>query len=124
VRTAAFLLLCALAGSARAADAMPEPLAGARGDPARLCLLCHSGPFPEERFQGAIGPALDGVGARVPEGELRLRLVDPAKFNPQSIMPAYFRSDGLTRVAASYRGKPLLDAQQVEDVVAFLGTLR
>jgi sulfur-oxidizing protein SoxX len=89
-----------------------------------LCLLCHSGPFPEERFQGAIGPALDGVGARVPEGELRLRLVDPAKFNPQSIMPAYFRSDGLTRVAASYRGKPLLDAQQVEDVVAFLGTLR
>jgi len=89
-----------------------------------LCLLCHSGPFPEERFQGDLAPDLTGVGARLPEGQIRLRIVDSAKLNPQSIMPAYYRSEGLTRVAIAFRGKTILSAEQIEDVVAYLSTLR
>ncbi|MBV8033232.1 MAG: sulfur oxidation c-type cytochrome SoxX [Betaproteobacteria bacterium] len=105
------------------------------GDPARgrsivtdrqagLCLLCHSGPFPEERFQGDLAPDLSGVGSRYSVAELRLRMTDPARFNPQTIMPAYGRSEGFARVAPAFRGKPLLDARQIEDVVAFLATLK
>ena len=110
-------------------------MSGAQGDPARgraivvnrqagLCLLCHSGPFPEERFQGGIAPDLNGIGARLSEGQIRLRIVDPERFNPSTIMPAYFRTEGLTRVAPSLQGKPILSAQQIEDVVAFLATLK
>lgn len=116
-------------------DAIPSPLGGARGDPARgraivlnrhvgLCLLCHSGPFPEERFQGTIAPDLGGTGARLSEGQIRLRIVEPGRMNPVTIMPAYYRREGLTRVAPAYRGKPVLSAGQIEDVVAFLVTLR
>src|SRR3954453_17691927 len=112
-------------------DAIPAPLTGAPGDPARgrvivtsrqrgLCLLCHSGPFPEERFQGDLAPSLAGVGARLSEGQIRLRIVDASRVNPKTIMPAYFRTEGLTRVAPSQRGKTVLSAQQIEDVVAFL----
>ena len=89
-----------------------------------LCLLCHSGPFPEERFQGDIGPDLSGVGGRLSEGEIRLRLVDSRRLNPQSIMPPYHRTEGLTRVAPALRGRPVLTPEQIEDVVAFLTTLR
>jgi sulfur-oxidizing protein SoxX len=89
-----------------------------------LCLLCHSGPFPEERFQGTIGPDLNGVATRLSEGQIRLRIVDPARTNADSVMPAYFRTEGLTRVAPSLRGKPILSAEQIEDVVAFLVTLK
>ena len=89
-----------------------------------LCLLCHSGPFPEERFQGNLAPDLTAVGARFSEGQIRLRIVDPAKVNPQSIMPAYYKSDGLTRVAPAYRGKTVLTAEQIEDIVAYLLTLK
>jgi sulfur-oxidizing protein SoxX len=91
---------------------------------AGLCLLCHSGPFPEERFQGNLAPDLTAVGARFSEGQIRLRIVDPAKVNPQSIMPAYYKSDGLTRVAPAYRGKTVLTAEQIEDIVAYLTTLK
>jgi sulfur-oxidizing protein SoxX len=116
-------------------DAIPAPLAGARGDAARgrsivlnrhvgLCLLCHSGPFPEERFQGSIGPDLKGVGAWLSQGQIRLRIVDPGRINPATIMPAYYRTEGLTRVAPASRGKTVLTAEQIEDVVAFLATLR
>ena len=116
-------------------DAIPQPLTGAKGDPARgraivtqrqtgLCLLCHSGPFPEERFQGTIAPDLAGAGARWSEGQLRLRLVDSRRVNPATIMPSYYRIDGLTRVGPAWRGKPVLTAEQIEDVVAFLMTLR
>ena len=91
---------------------------------AGLCLLCHSGPFPEERFQGNLAPDLTAVGARFSEGQIRLRIVDPAKVNPQSIMPAYYKSDGLTRVAPAYRGKTVLTAEQIEDIVAYLLTLK
>ena len=117
-----------------AALAAPAWAAGP-GDPARgraivanrqvgMCLLCHSGPFPEERFQGDLAPSLAGAGSRWTEGELRLRLAEPRRFNPDSIMPSFSRSEGLWRVAPGFRDRPLLDAEQVEDVVAFLGTLR
>jgi sulfur-oxidizing protein SoxX len=89
-----------------------------------LCLLCHSGPFAEERFQGDIGPDLRGAGSRWSEGQLRLRIADARRLNPESVMPSYYRVDGLVRVAAAWQGRPLLSAQQVEDVVAFLRTLR
>jgi sulfur-oxidizing protein SoxX len=116
-------------------DAIPVPLTATPGDAARgraivadrqvgLCLLCHRGPFPEERFQGTLATDLSGAGARWSEGQLRLRVVDSRRLNPDSLMPAYHRVDGLTGVAAAHRGKPVLDAQQVEDVVALLRTLR
>jgi len=115
-------------------DAIPASLTGTSGDPARgraivvarqnTCLLCHSGPFPEEKFQGDLSPNLAGSGTRWSEGELRLRLVDAAKLNAATIMPSYYRVDGLTRVAAPWRGKPILTAGEIEDVVAFLMTLR
>jgi len=123
------------ASAAAGYDAMPDSLTGIAGDPARgraivlsrqsgLCLLCHSGPFEEERFQGNLAPDLRGAGSRWSEGQLRLRIVDSAKLNPATLMPSYFRTEGLFRVAAEYRGKPVLNAQQIEDVVAFLLSLR
>ena len=131
---AAIVAASFLVGVAHAQDALPESLTGAQGDPARgraivtnrgvgLCLLCHSGPFPEERFQGNLAPDLKGAGARWTEGQLRLRIVDSSRINPASIMPAYHRTEGLTRVAPAYRGKPILTAGEIEDVVAFLLTL-
>ena len=115
-------------------DGIPASLTGAKGDPERgraivanrqvgLCLLCHTGPFPEERFQGNLAPDLR-TAARLSEGEIRLRLVDSARVNPQTIMPAYYRTEGLTRVAPAYRGKPVLSAGQIEDIVAYLLTLK
>ena len=89
-----------------------------------LCLLCHSGPFPEERFQGNLAPDLRGVGSRMNTEQLRQRIVDPARFNPNTIMPAYSRTEDLTRVAPSLRGKTLLSKEQIEDVVAYLLTLK
>lgn len=116
-------------------DAIPSSLTGVRGDPARgraivtnrqvgLCLLCHAGPFPEQRLQGTIAPDLAGAGARWSEGQLRLRIVDARRLDPDSIMPPNYRVEGLTRVAAAFRGRPVLTAEQIEDVVAFLATLR
>ena len=135
-----------LAGAAQAADmplvsyeivgdAIPASLTGTPGDPARgraivgdrrvgLCLLCHTGPFPEPRLHGTLGPDLTGVGSRLSPGQLRLRLVDGARLNPDTIMLPYYRIDGLARVASSYAGKPILGAAQIEDVVAFLATLK
>src|SRR5215471_3273617 len=116
-------------------DAIPASLTGEAGDPARgravvldrrlgACLLCHTGPFPDERFQGTLAPDLSGAGSRWSAGQLRLRLVDATRLNPGTIMPPYYRVDGLTRVASAWRGKPMLTAAQIEDVVAFLSTLR
>ena len=116
-------------------DAIPASLTGSPGDPARgraivtnrlvgLCLLCHSGPFPEERFQGDLAPDLRGAAARSSEGQLRLRMVDSRRLNPDTIMPIYYRTEGFTRVAPAFRGKPVLTAEQIEDVVAFLATLK
>jgi L-cysteine S-thiosulfotransferase len=116
-------------------DAIPASLTGAKGDPERgraivvnrqvgLCLLCHSGPYPEEKFQGTLAPDLKGTGARWSEGQLRLRIVDARRLNADTIMPAYYRVDGLTRVAPAFQGKPVLTAEQIEDVVAHLATVR
>jgi sulfur-oxidizing protein SoxX len=116
-------------------DAIPASLTGVAGDPVggraivldrRLgsCLLCHTGPFPEERFQGTLAPDLSGAGSRWSAGQLRLRLVDASRLNPNTIMPPYYRVDGLVRVGSAWRGKPMLTAAQIEDVVAFLSALR
>ncbi|WP_420970048.1 sulfur oxidation c-type cytochrome SoxX [Bradyrhizobium sp. B120] len=115
-------------------DGIPASLTGAKGDATRgrvliverssTCILCHSGPFPEQAFQGDLAPHLAGSGSRWSEGQLRLRLVDAAHLNAATIMPSYYRVDGLTRVGASWRGKPILSAEQIEDIVAYLVTLR
>jgi sulfur-oxidizing protein SoxX len=91
---------------------------------AGMCLLCHRAPIPEERFQGDLAPDLAGIGARLSTDELRARIVDPRRANPDTIMPAYFSTEGLARVAPAYRGKTIFSAQQVEDVVAYLATLK
>jgi sulfur-oxidizing protein SoxX len=135
LRGLALGLFFALAGTAHPKDEIPASLTGSKGDPARgraivvdrqvgLCLLCHSGPFPDQRFQGDLAPDLAGVGARLSAGQIRLRIVDASRVNPASIMPAYFKTDGLQRVAPAFRGKTVLSAQQIEDVVAFLATLK
>ena len=116
-------------------DGIPASLTGAHGNPEQgekivtnrqvgLCLLCHSGPFPQERFQGTLAPDLKGAGARSTEGQLRLRIVDASRIKPDTIMPPYYRVDGLNRVSPGFRGKPVLTAEQIEDVVAFLMTLK
>ena len=115
--------------------AIAQSLTGVKGDPLKgraivverqkgLCLLCHSGPFPEERFQGDLAPSLAGTGSRLSEGELRLRMVDSTKVNEKTIMPPYYKTEGLERVAANYKGKTLLSAQEIEDVVAYLVSLK
>ena len=116
-------------------DAIPESLTGTKGDAERgrsivvnrqvgLCLLCHNGPFPDEKFQGTLAPDLKGSGSRATEGQLRLRIVDASRLKADTIMPPYYRVDGLTRVAPAFQGKPVLTAEQIEDVVAYLKTLK
>lgn len=115
--------------------AIPAPLTAEPGNPGRgraivrdmgrvTCLICHALPIAEEPDHGGVGPPLSGVGARLSPGEIRLRLVDPKLLNPQSIMPAYYRVDGLNRVGAAYRGRTIYTPQEVEDVVAYLASLR
>ncbi len=116
-------------------DAIPKSLTGQSGDAARgraivanrsvgLCLLCHSGPIAEERFQGDLAPSLAGAGTRWSAGQLRLRIVDGLRLNADTIMPPYYRTTGLQRVARNFEGKTILTAAQVEDVVAYLVTLK
>lgn len=117
-----------------AGDAIPAALTQAPADPARglttiagrdaNCLLCHALPESGQRFMGNLAPSLSGIGGRLTTAQLRLRIVDMSKLNPQTIMPPYYRASGLNNVAEAYRGKPVLSAQQVEDVVAYLQTLR
>lgn len=117
------------------ADSIEMPLDGQIGDPTRgrtivvarqvsACLLCHAGPFPEAEFQGDIGPSLAGVGNRLSRGQIRLRIVNAAAVNPETVMPSFYTTTGLTRVGRQWQGRPVLDARQIEDVVAFLATLR
>lgn len=116
-------------------DAIVSSLTGTAGDATRgraivadrqkgLCLLCHAGPFPEQRFQGTLAPDLRGAGARWSEGQLRLRIVDSGKLTAMTIMPAYYRIEGLTQVGSAWQNKPVLNATEIEDVVAFLATLK
>ena len=146
-RSVAIVALALAAGTACAADpapgivvayrvvgdGIPEALAAgdaARGkalvaarDPAN-CVLCHAVPDPAIPFAGNVGPPLAGVAARLSVPQLRLRVVDNLRVNPQTIMPSYYRLADLNGVAASYQGKTILTAPQVEDVVAYLATLR
>lgn len=116
-------------------DAIPVPLSQTPGDPARGkevalnregggCILCHAVTDPAARFAGNIAQPLNGIAARLSEGQLRLRVVDSTRVNPKTVMPSYYRIEGLNRVAEAYRGKPILTAQQIEDVVAYLQTLQ
>ncbi len=114
-------------------DAIPRALTSEPGDAARgrsivvnrdtgACTLCHA--VPGEKSFGNIAPPLAGVGARLSPAQLRLRVADSTRVNPESPMPAYYRTEGLNQVASAFRGKPLLSAQQVEDVLAWLATLK
>jgi sulfur-oxidizing protein SoxX len=116
-------------------DAVPAPLGGLSGDVDRgraivadrrlgNCLICHQFPLSDQPFQGEVGPPMAGVGARLSAGQIRLRLIDQSRLNPRTLMPPYYRVDGLTDVAPEYRGEPALTAQQIEDVVAYLVTLQ
>ena len=140
---AALIAGLALASNARADGLAPyeitgegiaNSLTGTAGDAARgralvlarttTCILCHSGPFPETRFQGDLAPDLTGAGNRWTVSQLRLRMVDASRFNPDTIMPSYYRADGLVRVGRNFTGKPVLSAAEIEDIVAYLATLR
>jgi len=112
---------------------IPTPLTDQPGDPARGraiandrqrggCLNCHA--VPNARSPGDLGPDLAGVAARHALAVLRLRVVDPRKLDPEARMPAFYSLDGLTRVATAFDGKPLLQPQEIEDVLAFLETLK
>ncbi len=115
-------------------DAVDKPLGGLTGNADRgrrivadrrtgNCLICHVIPALNAPFQGTIGPSLAGVAKRLSAGQIRLRLIDQSRINPKTVMPPYYRTENLTDVAPEYRGKPVLDAQQIEDVVAFLASL-
>jgi L-cysteine S-thiosulfotransferase len=116
-------------------DTVPDALAGLKGNEKRgeeivrdrrvgNCLICHQFPLKDEPFQGEIGPALEDAGARLTPGQIRLRLIDESLINPRTIMPPYYRVKNLNNVAPEYAGTPGLTAQQIEDVVAYLASLK
>ena len=116
------------------ADTVPVPLTRRPGDAHRgralaagrraNCLGCHRMPISEEPFHGTTGPDLHGVGDRYAASQLRLRLIDPTLINADTLMPSFHKVQGLHRVAPNYRGKPILNAQEIEDVIAYLLTLK
>ena len=117
-------------------DAVAQPLDGKIGDAARgralvldrqvgNCLICHAVPNePRELFQGDVGPSLAGIGARLSAAQIRLRVIDQRRVISASVMPSFYRIDGLNRVAARYAGNPVLNAQQIEDIVVYLSGLK
>ena len=125
---------CAGTPTSAGPELITTPLVSAAGDAARgkrlivareaNCILCHAIPDTGERFMGDLAPPLSGVGIRLSTAELRTRIVDPMRYNPDTIMPAYYRTEGLQRVASAFSGKPVLDGQQIEDVVAYLSILK
>jgi L-cysteine S-thiosulfotransferase len=131
------LIVCCMQAATAAItdDTMQTPLTITAGDPINgraivsnrnvgLCLLCHSASFADSTLQGNIAPSLDGAGSRYTPAQLRLRIVDSRRLNAASVMPAYYRVEGLTRVSVTSQNKPIFSPQQVEDVVAFLTTLK
>jgi sulfur-oxidizing protein SoxX len=145
MRRAMTLLLLAAASSAAAQalpvvtdDAIANSLTGRPGDRSRgetlvadrhrsLCTLCHAVPAGERHLQGNLAPDLAGIGGRLSEGQIRLRVADTRRLNSASIMPSYLRTgdaENGRRVASAWRGKPVLTAAEIEDVVAYLVTLK
>lgn len=131
----ATLALAAAVATPALADADPHPLGGLSGNAERgraivldrasgNCLICHKVPVADEAFQGDLGPDLTDVGARLSAGQIRFRLVDQSRLNPDTLMPPFHRTTGLNRVADRFAGQPALSAQQIEDVVAWLATLK
>lgn len=125
-RSAPLAALLALAGCA-------APAVESSGDAARgrqvfvardagHCVLCHAAPG--IAVAGDVGPSLAGIGARLAPAEIRARVADITRVNPDAAMPVFHRTTGLRRVAPAYAGKPVLDARQLDDVVAWLATLR
>ncbi len=123
--------------------AVAESLTGQPGDPAAgekimttrslgNCVACHQVTVLEyAQFLGNVGPSLDGVADRWNEAELRGIVVNAKKTYDGTVMPSYYKVDGFIRPGNAYTGKaaddsfgPLLTAQQIEDVVAFLSTLK
>jgi len=131
------LLVCMLMGCASSltrerADALDTPLA-ASGDAGRgrevflqrdegRCVLCHSAPGVERA--GNVGPSLAGVGSRLTPAQVRLRIADITRVYPDSVMPTFHRTEGMVRVAPQFRDRTALTGQQVEDLVAWLSTLK
>ena len=116
-------------------NSIPDSLTGKAGDPAKgretaihrkkgNCLACHVLPAPEQPYHGEVGPELNGVASRLSEGEIRLRIVNPKYANPATIMPAFYNTEGLHMVQKKWQGKPMLTAEEVEDIVAYLMTLK
>lgn len=116
-------------------DAIPGSLSGSAGDAARgrtvfvdrdggHCVLCHAVGGLDAPFQGDVGPDLSNVGARFNAGQIRLRIVDASRLNPETAMPPYYRVSGLHQVGRDYAGQPVLSSQQIEDLVAYLADLK
>lgn len=139
------VVIAAVAGTAAAEQLVPikikdgsidQPLTAQAGNPANgaatiadrklgNCLACHQvTKLKAEPFHGDVGPALDGVASRWNEGQLRMIVVDPKKVFDDTAMPSFYRTEGMHRVRKEFQDKPMLTAQQVEDVVAFLKTLK
>lgn len=115
--------------------AIPQALTDQAGDPDNgkkvfvhrkkgNCLTCHSAPIPEEQFHGTVGPDLQGVGDRMTAGEMRLRIVNPRFVNPETTMIPMYKTEPAVQVKDEFEGKPILTAQEVEDVIAYLQTLK
>jgi len=115
---------------------IPRSLTDRPGDPGKAraviiersvgnCLACHQIPALDDvPFHGDVGPSLANVANRYSEGELRLLIVNPKARFPDTMMPAFYRKNGFFRVLPKHKGKTILTAGQVEDVVAFLLTLK
>lgn len=141
-------LVCLFAGSsAFAGDVMPAnvvfndgaigvTLTAQAGDPAAgrkvfmnrkqgNCLACHANEdMSDQSFHGEVGPALDGVADRWEAAELRGIVVNSKMMFEGTIMPAFYKDSGFERNLKKFQGKSILNAQQVEDVVAYLLTLK
>lgn len=116
-------------------DAIPAALTGEMGDATRglgvftgrdegHCVLCHAVDGLDAEFQGNVGPNLSGLGDRLTPAQIRLRIADAQSIWPETVMPSYYRVSGLNQVAPEYEGEPALSARQIEDLVAYLSSLK
>jgi len=116
-------------------DSLPTPLTAQSGDIARgralfasreggHCVLCHQLDGLEVAFQGNLGPSLNNIGARFSPAQLRMRIVDYDRIKPGVAMPSYYRQDGLNQVEDRFVNQTVLSAQDIEDIIAYLGTIK